>query len=159
VAASVYFHVAVLVEGLETAMADFGAALGLTFHDPITAEFGRLEDPDPHESFVRCTYSREGPPYIELLEANGDGIFSLKHGEGVHHVGLWHPDVTGACEALSNRGVGTEARVISPDGELFVFFNDPSKLHGTRFEFLDDVAQESTEHWIKTGEFLTAPNL
>src|SRR4029453_2734747 len=70
VAAESFFHVAVIVAHLETAIGDFSGALGLPFLDPITAPFPQLEDPTPRESFCRCPYSIDGPPHIELIEAN-----------------------------------------------------------------------------------------
>jgi catechol 2,3-dioxygenase-like lactoylglutathione lyase family enzyme len=157
--ANLYFHVGILVEDLEVAMTRFSAVLGFTFNDPITAEFGCLADPEPHEAFVRCTYSREGPPYIELLEANGDGLFSMAHGEGVHHLGFWEPDLEARCATLASLEVGPQGRVVSPEGATFAYFNRPADLHGTRFEFLADSSRADTEHWIRTGEFVGPTDL
>ena len=158
-APDVYFHVGILVNDLESAIERFSKVLGLTFNEPMTANFARLEDPGPHEGFVRCTYSREGPPYVELLESNGDGLFSSSHGEGVHHLGFWDADTEGRCLALAAHGVDTEGRVIGPDGKVFSLFNNPDALHGTRFEFLDDASRQVTEGWIATGTFETPPAL
>jgi catechol 2,3-dioxygenase-like lactoylglutathione lyase family enzyme len=156
---NVHFHVGILVADLDVAMERFASVFGLTFNDPMTATFGRLEDPDPHEAFVRCTYSRQGPPYFELLEANGEGLFSLAHGEGVHHVGFWEPALEGRCQALRALGVNPEGRVVNPDGSTFAYFNRPADLHGTRFEFLDEASRSVTEAWIATGRFDELPAL
>jgi catechol 2,3-dioxygenase-like lactoylglutathione lyase family enzyme len=155
----VYFHVGILVGDLDAAIGKFSRVLGLTFNTPMTANFARLEDPDPRQGFVRCTYSREGPPYIELLEANGDGLFSLSHGEGVHHLGLWEPDTDGRCAALRSLGVGQEARVVSPEGGTFALFTRPEDLFGTRFELLHESSRAVTEEWIATGQFGGATDL
>jgi catechol 2,3-dioxygenase-like lactoylglutathione lyase family enzyme len=148
-----YFHVGILVEDLEAAVDRFSKVLGLTFNDPLMATFDCLEDPDPHEGFVRCTYSRQGPPFIELLEANGDGLFSLAGGEGVHHVGYWDADVDARCALLSGQGVEREARVANPDGTTFSAFTRREDLFGLRLEVLHDASREATERWIATGVF------
>lgn len=148
-----YFHVGILVENLEAAIDRFSKVLGLTFNDPLMAEFECLEDPDPHEGFVRCTYSRQGPPFIELLEANGAGLFSLAQGQGVHHMGFWDPDVDVQCGFLSGHGVEREARVANPDGTTFSLFTRPEDLFGLRLEVLHDASREGTERWIATGSF------
>jgi catechol 2,3-dioxygenase-like lactoylglutathione lyase family enzyme len=149
----VFFHLGVLVRDLDQAIGRFGRVLGLTFNEPIVANFARLEDPDPHVSFVRCTYSREGPPYVELLEANGDGLFSIRHGEGFHHIGFWESDPDGRCSALADLDIRPEGRVVNPDGGTFAFFNHPADLYGIRLEVLADASRQLTEDWIRTGVF------
>jgi len=146
-----YFHVAILVEDIEAAMAKFSQALGLSFHPPITAEFSRLEDPHPHASFCRCTYSADGPPHIELIEANGDGLFSIEQGEGVHHLGFWEDDMEGRCSLLARAGVGEGARTVGVDGLTYSWFNDPAACHGVRLEYLNTIQREVAEAWMKTG--------
>jgi catechol 2,3-dioxygenase-like lactoylglutathione lyase family enzyme len=159
-AADVFFHVGILVEDLDAAAARFAKVLGLTFNDPITATFARLEDPEPRESFVRCTYSREGPPHIELVEANGDdGLWSLKHGEGFHHLGFWESDTPGRCGLLTAASVDVGARVVQEDGRIMTVFNDPAALHGVRLEFLNDVSRPVMDEWARTGVFTGQPDL
>jgi catechol 2,3-dioxygenase-like lactoylglutathione lyase family enzyme len=155
VSSELYFHIGVLVEDLDEAIARFSKVLGLTFNEPITATFERIEDPRPRESFLRCTYSREGPPHIELLEANGDeGLWSIKNGEGFHHLGFWEADTAGRCAFLEAESVKIGARVVQPsNGRVMTVFNDPSELFGMRVEWLNDVSREAMDVWAKTGKF------
>jgi hypothetical protein len=153
-----FFHVAILVEDIDAAIVDFSRTLGLTFHPPIRAEFSRLEDPDAHASFCRCTYSQDGPPHVELIEANGDGLFSIKHGEGVHHLGFWSDDPEGRCSFLADAGVHTGARTVGVDGVTYSWFNQPEELHGVRLEYLNTAQREVAETWMKTG-YLGPTNL
>lgn len=156
----VYFHIGVLVSDLEAAMDKFSRVLGLTFNDPITATFDNLEDPDPGEAFVRCTYSREGPPHIELLEANGeDGLWSIKNGEGFHHLGFWESDTERRCTFLKDASQRIGARVVQPSGRVMTVFNDPADLFGIRVEFLHDSSRAVMEQWAATGKFPGDPNI
>jgi catechol 2,3-dioxygenase-like lactoylglutathione lyase family enzyme len=153
VPAESFFHVAVLVEDLEVAIANFSDALGITFLDPITAPFPQLEDPTPRESFCRCTYSVDGPPHIELIEANGDdGLWALRNGEGFHHLGFWEADSPGRCAFLEGKGL-LNARVVDPEGPtILAAFSDPALLHGIRLEYLSEVQRPVLESWIATNE-------
>jgi catechol 2,3-dioxygenase-like lactoylglutathione lyase family enzyme len=153
-----YFHVAILVADIDQAIGDFSRALGLTFHPPIRAEFSRLEDPEPHPSFCRCTYSQDGPPHIELIEANGDGLFSIRGGEGVHHIGFWEADIEGKCSFLAGAGIQEGARTVGIDGLTYSWFNRPEDLHGVRLEYLNTAQREVAETWMKTG-YLGPTNL
>jgi len=155
----VYFHIGVLVENLDAAMERFSRVLDMSFNDPITATFDRLEDPDPGESFVRCTYSREGPPHIELLEANGNGLWSLENGEGFHHLGFWEPDTVGRCSLLEAESLKIGAKVVQSNGRIMTVFNDPADLFGIRLEFLHDSSRSLMEQWAATGKFPKHPDV
>jgi catechol 2,3-dioxygenase-like lactoylglutathione lyase family enzyme len=148
-----YFHIGILVRDLEAAVKRFSEVMGLTFAEPITATFASLEDPEPHPSFVRCTYSCGESPHIELLEANGDGLFTIKQGEGIHHLGIWEADTAGRCAVLAAASVPIGARVVQPDGHIMTVFNDPAALHGIRLEFLDDSSRPLMDEWAATGVF------
>jgi catechol 2,3-dioxygenase-like lactoylglutathione lyase family enzyme len=153
-----FFHVAILVKDIDAAIQDFSRSLGLTFHPPIRAEFSQLVDPEPHASFCRCTYSQDGPPHIELIEANGDGLFSLSQGEGVHHLGFWEDDMEGRCSMLAALAVNEGARTVGVDGVTYSWFNRPEDCHGVRLEYLNTAQREVAETWMKTG-YLGPTNL
>jgi catechol 2,3-dioxygenase-like lactoylglutathione lyase family enzyme len=146
-------HVGFLVRDLEAAMARFSSVLGVTFNEPRKVRFDRLEDPEPRSAEIRVTFSREGPPHYELIEGDGRGIYSLEHGEGVHHVGVWEDGAQQRMAALLAQGVTSEARTVLPDGSVLSWFNDPGDLHGVRVEFVDDGDRATYERFMKTGEF------
>ncbi|MQA13842.1 MAG: hypothetical protein GEV09_06590 [Pseudonocardiaceae bacterium] len=147
------FHVGLLVLDLEEAILDFSKVLNLDFNDPTVVHFNRLEDPDPHEFDVRVTYSRQGPPHLELIEAKGSGVYSAAQGEGFHHIGLWEPNMSKSVERSSTAtGLRSEAKIVMPDGQTFVWFSDPASGHGTRLEFVDESTRPDIEKWIRTGE-------
>jgi catechol 2,3-dioxygenase-like lactoylglutathione lyase family enzyme len=146
-------HVGFVVRDLEAAMARFSSVLGVTFNEPRTVHFDRLEDPEPRSTQIRVTFSREGPPHYELIEGDGRGIYALDRGEGVHHVGIWEEGAQERMAALLAKGVTSEARVVLADGSVLSWFNDPEDLHGVRVEFVDDAGRATYERFMKTGEF------
>jgi catechol 2,3-dioxygenase-like lactoylglutathione lyase family enzyme len=121
-----HFHVGILVKDIEAAAADFTALLGVEF-EPVHAQLVGTGDT------VRLCYSLQGPPYLELMEMTGTGVWSPDQGEGLHHIGVSEPGVSGRCAAFG------EVDVISPggDGSLLVAMTRPGALHGVRVEYLD----------------------
>jgi catechol 2,3-dioxygenase-like lactoylglutathione lyase family enzyme len=140
-----FFHVGILVADIDAAIDRFSKVFGLTFTDvggmPVT-----LHGSEQSEVTMRAAYSREGPPHIELVEGQGDGIFSLRHGEGVHHIGVWSPEFSaydpGRCLPVS-------LRVNMMPGDPSMWLSDPTDLHGTRIEFVDERGRDQLEAWIK----------
>jgi hypothetical protein len=146
-AAEVPYHIGVLVTEIELARRQLGAALGLTFGD---VESRRLDfGADGVEDVVLC-YSREGPPYFELIEATGAGLFGTQHPRGVHHLGMWINDGPAHCALLASQSIHSDRRLHGVDGphghsENYVWFNAPEDLCGLRFEFVDDRARAMLE--------------
>jgi glyoxalase/bleomycin resistance protein/dioxygenase superfamily protein len=143
-----FYHVGILVADLDEAMERFSQKLGITFCEPNAMQV-TLADPEPFECEMRATYSREGPPHIELVQGYGDGLFSLRHGEGIHHLGLWAPDWTtyNTLEPTHCLPVAVQVRMMPGDPTMWL--SDPADLHGTRLEYVDTAMQPSLEGWIK----------
>ncbi len=147
-----FFHIGILVKDIRAAMERFSAVLGVTFNEPTVVHFNRLEDPDPHEFDALVTYSRQGPPYWELMEARDTGLYSLEqHGEGIHHVGIWESDNAAKTAEFHRQGLRVPMRIVAEDGSTFVWFNDPTQLDGVRIEYVDDANRAAIEEWIATG--------
>jgi hypothetical protein len=136
------FHVGVLVADLEQAMRKFEAVLGIHFRRPRQMRFLReMAGTATEERTARATYSVEGPPYIELMQADGtdaEGLTGLGGGERLHHLGVWVPDTVGHRAALTSANlVEAEAAFASPDGQLRAWMCRPSSFYGLRVEFTD----------------------
>ena len=141
------YHVGILVRDITDARHRFSAALGITF-GPVEPRVLTYTSSERDE--IRLCYSVEGPPFIELIEAAGNGLFGLQHPDGVHHIGAWVTDAAGHCAALQARDVAVDRRLQSVDGpygrsENFVWFNAPADLCGVRFEFVDDSMRAALE--------------
>ena len=147
------FHYGVLVHDLDAAIDRFGEVHGFTFNPPTPILLRRMvylgkESP---LSF-RATYSKQGPPYIELIEASGDGFYRAEQGEGPHHLAFWDPDLAmNKAQYLEHKNLKLEAEILTPEGQPFAWYSKPEGAHGTRFEFIDEAARPDIEEWIRTG--------
>ncbi|HUP72455.1 MAG TPA: VOC family protein [Acidimicrobiales bacterium] len=147
------YHVGVLVRDIAEARRRFAAVLGISF-GPVEPRVLNYADGEADE--VMLCYSVEGPPYLELIEANGSGLFGLQHPEGVHHIGAWVTDGSNHCAALGSQGVSVDRQLQAVDGpygrsENFVWFNAPGDLHGVRFEFVDDSMRAALEDRFRSS--------
>lgn len=134
------FHVGVLVGDLEGAISRFSARLGLTFETPRAIDVVVEEGGSGRPRTVRVAYSIEGPPFVELIESQPDGLWGRHHGEGLHHVGGWDGEfgVGGIApgEAGSSRPDSPHGARIFRDGELAAVYLPSADLHGVRVELV-----------------------
>lgn len=129
-----YFHVGILVRDIDQAARDFARVLGLEFEPTRSAPVASSET-------MRFRYSLQGPPYLELVEMAGTGIWAPDQGEGLHHVAFAEPDVPGRCAAFD----GQADTVVGGDGEAArVIFTRPEALHGVRLEYLQSAMVTAT---------------
>jgi len=147
-----FFHVGLVVPDIEGAMTAFGGALGLTWArveqrpTPVQTRAGRAA-PD-----LRFTYSRQGPPHIELVEAVEVEPWQLPAAGALHHVGLWVDDLDAAVAALEREGSPVVASGRSRSGALFGFtyHEGPS---GTLLELVDARSKPAFGRWIDGGRY------
>ncbi|MGH7859133.1 MAG: hypothetical protein ACREQY_17540, partial [Candidatus Binatia bacterium] len=123
---------------------------GLRFA-PIGEMRSELHGAEEVECTIRATYSKEGPPCIELIEARGDGLFSLRRGEGVHHLGVWAGDYRSYEAGEPGKCLPVSVTVNVAPGEPTMWLSDPADLHGTRIEFVDERQRPTLEAWIRGG--------
>jgi hypothetical protein len=145
--------VGILVHDIVEARRNFGAALGISF-GPLEPRVLTYTNDETAE--ITLCYSVEGPPFYELIQATGHGLFGVEHPEGVHHLGVWVPDAPEHCAALRAGGVGVDRQLASVNGPHgasanFVWFNAPDDLHGVRFEFVDDHVRPLLEARFRSG--------
>ncbi len=149
----IYFHIGVVVPDLASAMAEFARVLGLTFADPGRNRVPWLADPDPHPEDVHVTYSMDGPPYYELIEAYGDGIFAAGEEGRIHHLGLWEPDMDCRMRTLAAQGIGLDAIARSQAGAVPDWIITRSDVLGIRIEYVNALHRPGIERWVQTGTF------
>lgn len=128
-----FFHVGILVPNVEAAAADFSARLGLEFEPTRTGQVASGEE-------MRYRYSLQGPPYLELVEMTGEGIWAPE-GAGLHHIAFAEPDIERRCAIFDDLA---DEVVPGEDGTPRVVFTRPEALHGVRVEYLTDATVAST---------------
>jgi quinol monooxygenase YgiN len=147
---SPFFHVGVVVRDLSEATERYARILGVTFTEPATFHVPQLAR-DPHPYQVVGVFSREGPPYLELIQASSDGIFSAASADQILYVGMWEGDMPARVEQLKKEGFGFEAILEDSDGVPFVCLTKPDGLEGMRIEFVGTGARAGIEQWVRTG--------
>lgn len=148
------FHIGVLVPNLDKAMDRFSDALGLTFMDPAVAHVDAFEQASGMSVLdLRITWSKEGPPYLELLESQDNHGLYGRHLEGLHHVGLWEPDPAKLMERLEGMGLVKEALQWSPEKKIIAAYTAPRELYGTRLEFIEASRKPGMEAWLAGGSW------
>lgn len=158
-----YHHVCVLVPDMDDAIAWFRDALGVTVHSPrrmVTQgriDQGEFGDEEQHQGISYIAWSAEGPPYYEVIEgkdaSHGTGLHALeKHGKGLHHVGMFVPDVDAQVQRLAAQGVRLQARIVGENGRTIVCWTEPAPSTGLAVEYIDESLYPSTQRWIETGE-------
>jgi hypothetical protein len=124
------YHVGYLVPDLHAAMDTLGRRLQVNWATPFQMNTA-FETPDggADDQVGRFTLSKQGPPFLELIEviAEPGSIFAEPAGGGFHHVGVyadrWRDEVT----RLTDDGMRLE-RV----GAGLAFVRDPAT--GLRIE-------------------------
>lgn len=145
-------HFALLVPDIDRAIARQSALLGVRFRDAHVAPFARVDHyGSTGPVAVPMTYSTSGPPYIELLQASGDGLWSAERGLGVHHVGGFATDFAATVAAYEARGLRREATIYAGNGEPIIAFFSPSQPGDARLEVLSPVLRPSWIDWVNGG--------
>jgi catechol 2,3-dioxygenase-like lactoylglutathione lyase family enzyme len=132
-------HIGILVPDLEAAIKRWSAVMGYTF-SPIaryrTPSYSDHSNPEPHFHDTRISFSKEGPPYIELLSITGSGTHGPDEA-GVHHFGIRGiEDVDARIAECAALGIGEDGKSVMPDGRVHLWFTEKRDLDGIRLEFI-----------------------
>jgi hypothetical protein len=151
-AVATFFHIGILVDDLDKAIERFSNVLEVNFLPPTVIHIDQLQESDRKSNCdLRLTFSAETPHY-ELLEAQGDGIFGLHHGVGLHHIGVWEPDCESRLQRMTHHHrLEEEAIAYTADRRISVAYLKPEGLYGTRIELCDEADRASVEKWIAAG--------
>jgi hypothetical protein len=143
-----YAHLGVLANDLDSAIEQY-SRFGITFMEPRTVRVDRLVEAGRETSVdLRVVFSHQGPPYWEILQAVGDGIYGAQHAETLHHVAVLHPDPAARRDELVRAGFRETATQYRDDGSIIVTYLDPEALSGVRIELLDAAVQTAIDAWI-----------
>ena len=147
-----HFHVGIVVKDIEQGMKNYSNLLGLTWTTPNNFKIPILEDPKPHAHELLAVFSREGPPYYELIQASGEGIFSVKYCDRIHYLGIYDSDIRARIEAFRVAGHPIDGILKNSAGQPFGLVTAPGSL-GIRLEYVDLSTRPAIEEWVQTGVF------
>lgn len=152
---SPYYHIGIVVHDCEEAVAHYSNVLNIEFTEPSDSTLS-ITNPQTQQiesiKFV-AAYSRTRSPYLELIQADGDGIFSEKNAGRILYFGIWEADLEGRIQKLKQQGIGIEALISPESGKPpTAFITMPDKM-GIRMEYLSTSLRLGTEAWVLTGKF------
>jgi catechol 2,3-dioxygenase-like lactoylglutathione lyase family enzyme len=131
-------HIGILVPNLEQAIERWSAVTGYTF-SPIaryrTDHWSDSSNPTPHHHDARISFSKEGPPQIELMEVTGSGAHGASQ-LGFHHLAIRGLAAEAKLAELGDLGIRSDGRSIDADGRLLLFFTQKHDLDGIRIEYI-----------------------
>lgn len=148
-----YLHISFLVKNLKEGMAEYGRLFGIAFRPPQCSPLADLEQFGIEETGteLRAAYSVAGPPYYELIEATGCGMFDPAQGFGFHHVGLWMEDPDELRAQLALQNIPVEGIYWSPEGDIFTIHTAPAGENKIRFEYLNRKFEKTFAEILETG--------
>ena len=115
------YHVGVVVPDVRAAMEQYSRALGFTWTEVGDTVLDVVVDGEPRQARIAATYSRQGPPYLELVEELSGAVWA-QGALGLHHVGFWTDDLEGSVRRLDDSGFAGRVRHAPADGpELFSY--------------------------------------
>lgn len=146
------FHVGHLVQDIDQAMADLGAAAGLEWarvqHVPKrtvwTPERGSEETP------LTFVYSCGGPQHVELLCGAPGTVWDSTATDAAHHLGLWSDDVAADAVAFTSAGWKVTAAARAPEDGYgaFTYVKAPT---GLIIELVASTAKPRFDAWFAGG--------
>lgn len=114
------YHVGVVVPDVRAAMEMYTTALGFTWSPVGDTTLDVLVDGRPRSARIAATYSREGPPYLELVEELDGGVWATE-ALGLQHVGLWTDDLAGSISRFDSAGFPGRVRHTPAEGQPPLF--------------------------------------
>jgi Glyoxalase/Bleomycin resistance protein/Dioxygenase superfamily len=144
------FHVGVVVEELDAAMRDLGAALGLTWapvqqrEQVVRTGAGELRSDE-----IRFTYSAEGVPHLELIESATRRVWAPGPPGQLHHVGVFADDVAASSRSFAASGAPLEFG--GGDGDEPAGFAYHLVDGGLRVELVEAGRREEFTRWMAGG--------
>ena len=143
-------HVAHSVENLESAMQQLGDSLGLTWATVQEWEMTIAVSDEVISTPIRFTYSRNSPPFVELIEGRPGTIWAPH--DGLHHLGVWSDDLSGDGLQLKRSGFTQEAAGVARSGRSPSAFSYHRSPHGMRLELVDVASRPAFDRWLAGGE-------
>jgi hypothetical protein len=148
-----FFHVGLICKSVDRSANEFGEKFGVEFHEPSIFEIPRVKDGRARRATVRACFSKIGPPYIELFQGDGEGIYQVDKDSELHHLGLWVPNCVAALERAEQAQMAPDALIADSNDRPQFWFTDPKHTLGVRFEMIDDGDRDTMEVFLRTGTF------
>jgi len=126
-----FWQVGVVVQNLEDAMEELSRTLGLTW--------GEIKVNHTFDAPQRVVFSREGPPYFELIQGAPGSQWDPTAGSRLDHLAYWVPDID--AERARLEGQGAPVVVDGQAKGMPINYHDLDKA-GFRVEVFDETFKD-----------------
>ena len=96
------FHLGIIVPDMRAGMDELGRRFNVRWAEPAPSHVTLPTERGPQP--LTFVYSREGPPYLELIEAVPGTVWEAAPGSRIHHIGIYVEDVEAEVERLTREG-------------------------------------------------------
>ena len=135
------FHMAMAVPDLERAMESLGTALRLDWTEVRHVQMELVQPDGNVTTRIRAVYSKQGPPYLELVSGEPGSMFSAADGPRLHHAGMIVEDVAEETKRLQWLGMTLIAQTTS--GVAFM-----TNEFGLHLELLNEQVRGTLDNWL-----------
>ena len=149
-----FYHWGIVATDFDAMCDELGAVCGLTWAKVVRRRFSVLEPDGVKEVDFRLTYSLQGPPHYEVLEASEGTVWDPSTAGGLHHLGFWSQDLTADADRLTAAGYPVRVTADTPDGRP-AGFTYHRLAGGLLLELVDIARKEAYDTWMAGGDFPT----
>jgi len=146
------FHIGIVVDDLDAAMAGYGAALGLQWAKVRRAEYTYCTPDGLVPTHHRFTYSMGAQPHLELIEGAEGSIWAPSTSAGLHHLGYWADDLPAASAALAAAGAPLAATRGQPGDAPSIFAYHRAADSPVWIELVDTKLRAAFAPWLAGGD-------
>ena len=142
------FHVGIVVDDLDVALAELTALFGYQWCSPMAVRTPVRLATGEIELDLRFTYSAT-TPRVEVIQSMPGTLWMPAAGSHIHHLGYWSDDVAADGVQLAEWGHVEEATGVRPDGTpVWAYHKSPS---GPRVELVSRQIQPGLEQYWAAG--------
>lgn len=145
-------HHGIVVADLDQAIADYEAALGLTFAKPRA--FDPLDFWTPEDGLrqlkVRATYSLDGPVRLELVQGEGS-FYDPARPEGARHMGIFVEDLAAEADRLVAAGWTVRGANAAPQDGYGIIAYLASPDRAILVELIGTALKPVLDSWLAEG--------
>jgi hypothetical protein len=113
-----FFHVGVIVPDIRKGIDDIARRFGASFGEPRKANVRVRYRGVDQQVPVTFVYSRQGPPFIEIIEAVPGTVWEAGAGSRIHHLGVFVNNIEDEIGRLQAEGYEYEAASLGADGSM-----------------------------------------
>jgi hypothetical protein len=138
------FHIGIVVDDLDAALAEFGGLFGYEWCPVFAIETPVVLPEGEIMADLRFVYSKT-EPRVELIQARPGTPWVPAADSGIHHAGYWSEDMADDGRKLDDCGYVEEARGALPDGTpVWAYYRSPK---GPRIELVSRRLQSGLEEY------------